>query len=236
MATFYQIHLPDPGGSRMIIELWNVHCLAITINVFVITTVAGGLAYVISNKKSCRTIYEAPTLEALWTVIPAILLLILAIPSLRLLYAIDEIADPQITVKTIGNQWYWTYEYGDFERFSYDSYITGERDLKPGEPRLLTVDKPCVIPCKEHVRFAVSSTDVIHAFAIPALACKIDALPGRINQFHTYTSPGKYYGICSEICGVNHAFIPIVLEAVQINDFLTWATARRTEHLADLAE
>jgi cytochrome c oxidase subunit 2 len=178
-------------------------------------------------------------LEIVWTIIPSFILLSIAIPSFALLYSMDEIIFPELTIKVIGRQWYWTYEYSDntirptktgvlFPKKQYDSVMISVEDLKKGELRLLEVDKTLVLPIKTHVRVLVSAADVLHSWAVPALGCKIDAVPGRLNQISLYIKrPGVFYGQCSEICGVNHAFMPIVVHAVSYLDFLIW---RKTNH------
>lgn len=165
-------------------------------------------------------------LEIIWTIIPAIILMIIAIPSFGLLYSMDEIIDPAITLKAIGHQWYWSYEYSDYnvstnKSIAFDSYMIPEEDLQSGQLRLLEVDNRIVLPVKTHVRLIVTATDVIHSWAIPAFGVKIDAIPGRLNQVSMFIErEGVYYGQCSELCGVNHGFMPIVVEAVSIDDFI----------------
>jgi cytochrome c oxidase subunit 1 len=173
-------------------------------------------------------------LEIIWTIIPSFILLCIAIPSFALLYSMDEIIFPELTVKVIGRQWYWTYEYSDntiiptkqgllFPKRHYDSVMISTEDLQPGELRLLEVDKALVLPIKTHIRVLVSASDVIHSWAVPSLGCKIDAVPGRLNQISLYLKrPGVFYGQCSEICGVNHAFMPIVVHGVPYVDFMQW--------------
>jgi cytochrome c oxidase subunit II len=158
---------------------------------------------------SFSNILHGTTLEVLWTIIPAVILFVIAIPSFSLLYSMEEVYDPQMTIKVIANQWYWSYEYGNLG-LEWDSYLVNEPDLLPGDPRLLTVDNPLFIPVETNVRLLITSKDVIHAFAVPALALKVDAVPGRLNQLSVYINrPGMFYGQCSELCGVNHGFMPI---------------------------
>jgi len=159
--------------------------------------------------------------EILWTIIPAIILIILAIPSLKLLYSLDFLIfeyEPIVTVKVIGHQWYWSYEYIifsnfnvlDFEVVTFDSYLVPDDELNLDGLRLLEVDNPLVIPGNTYIRFLVTSVDVLHAWAVPSLGIKVDAVPGRLNQVFTFIKrPGDFYGQCSEICGVNHGFMPI---------------------------
>ena len=135
----------------------------------------------------------------------------------------DEMPSPRMTVKVVGHQWYWSYEYGDFGNVSYDSFIRPTRNLEEGDLRLLEVDRRLILPIETHIRVIVTSADVIHSFAIPALGIKVDAVPGRLNQVGIYIQrSGIYRGMCSELCGVNHAYMPIVIEAVDLTDFLNW--------------
>jgi len=146
-----------------------------------------------------------------------------------LLYALDEVIDPAVTVKVTGHQWYWSYEYSDMlnetgESIDFDSYMIPESDLELGQLRLLEVDNRLVVPSETHIRFIVTGTDVIHDFAVPSLGLKIDAVPGRLNQTSALIDrEGVFYGQCSEICGVWHGFMPIAVEAVKIYDFFSWA-------------
>lgn len=168
-------------------------------------------------------------LEIVWTIIPAVILVIIAIPSFALLYSLDEIIDPVITLKVIGHQWYWSYEYSDYaslkggETLAFDSYMTPTTDLVFGAFRLLEVDNRVILPINTHIRVLVTAADVIHNWAIPSLGIKIDATPGRLSQVSLFIKrEGTYYGMCSEICGVNHAFMPIVVKGITTDEFITW--------------
>nr|YP_011017827.1 cytochrome c oxidase subunit 2 [Pseudoceramium tenerrimum]WQF69703.1 cytochrome c oxidase subunit 2 [Pseudoceramium tenerrimum]WQF69739.1 cytochrome c oxidase subunit 2 [Pseudoceramium tenerrimum] len=167
-------------------------------------------------------------IEIIWTLTPALILLVIAIPSFSLLYAMDEIIAPTITIKTIGHQWYWSYEYSDYqnedgESINYESYMLPEEDLILGQFRLLEVDNSMVVPTNTHIRIIVSAADVLHSWAIPSLGVKCDAVPGRLNQTSLFIKrEGIFYGQCSEICGVNHGFMPIVIEAVNIPEYVSW--------------
>lgn len=144
----------------------------------------------------------------------------LAIPSLKILYLTDEINHPILSIKVLGHQWYWRYEYNDFKNLEFDSFII---KFENNEFRLLDVDNRLILPIKNQIRLLVNSLDVIHSFAIPRLGLKVDAVPGRINQISICINrPGLYYGQCSEICGVNHRFIPIVIERTRLVNFLDW--------------
>ena len=167
-------------------------------------------------------------IEIIWTVTPALILLVIAVPSFSLLYAMDEIISPAITVKTLGHQWYWSYEYSDYlnedgDTIVYDSYMLPEEDLEKGQLRLLEVDNRMVVPVNTHIRVIVSAADVLHSWAVPSLGVKCDAVPGRLNQISLFIKrEGIYYGQCSEICGVNHGFMPIVVEAVPLPNYVNW--------------
>lgn len=227
MASNLQIGLPDPG-TALIRELIHLHDFAIIIGVLVTSFVGYGLTVVTVSKNTARTADENHLLEILWTIIPAIILFILALPSIRLLYAIDEIVNPSTTVKAIGHQWYWSYEYGDFDNFRFDSYIVNTDQLLEGQLRLLEVDRRIVLPTEAQIRLIITGADVIHAWAVPSLGVKIDAVPGRLNQVGILIQqPGIYRGMCSELCGSLHAFMPIVIEAIPKGDYTAWAEKQK---------
>ena len=180
-----------------------------------------------------QRIVHGTTIEILWTIFPSIIPMFIAIPSFALLYSMDEVVvDPAITIKAIGHQWYWTYEYSDYnssdeQSLTFDSYTIPEDDPELGQSRLLEVDNRVVVPAKTHLRIIVTSADVPHSWAVPSLGVKCDAVPGRLNQTSILVQrEGVYYGQCSEICGTNHAFMPIVVEAVDRKDY-----ANRVENL-----
>lgn len=170
-------------------------------------------------------------LELIWTIIPSIVLIFIAIPSFILLYSIDETLAPRLTIKIIGHQWYWSYECNDLLKnntmikFNYDSYMVNEEDLKIGEFRLLEVDAPLYLPVRTHIRLLITSADVLHSWAVPSLGIKMDAVPGRLNQVMLYIKrTGTFYGQCSEICGINHGFMPIVVHAIPLESFFYFFT------------
>lgn len=168
------------------------------------------------DKADKNIITHAAMLEVIWTITPSIILFFIALPSFTLLYAMEQILDPSLTVKVIGHQWYWSYEYSDFYSYTlaYDSYMIQEEDLLPGELRLLTVDASLILPVNTYIRLLITSDDVLHSWAVPSLGIKMDAVPGRLNQvLFIITKEGTYYGQCSEICGVNHSFMPISVVA-----------------------
>jgi len=220
--TWGQLLLQD-AASPIILQLISFHDYTLIILTLVITIVAYAILTIIINKYTNRYLLEAQQIETVWTILPAIILLFLAIPSLRLLYLTDEVRNPRLTIKTVGHQWYWRYEYTDFHNLEIDSYITQTRDLSLGEYRLLEVDNRLVLPINIEIRILVTAADVIHSWTIPALGVKVDAVPGRLNQLgFTINTAGIYYGQCSEICGANHSFIPISLETVNLKYFIKW--------------
>ena len=173
-----------------------------------------------------RFITEENRVEIIWTVVPICILVCLALPSLRLLYLIDESVDPGLTLKIIGHQWYWRYEYSDFKDLEFDSYIIPTEDLRLGEHRLLEVDHRTILPVDVEIRALVRAADVLHRWAVPSLGVKADAIPGRLNQLSFIIARrGVWYGQCSEICGANHSFIPIVIEGVSSDGFIKWVSS-----------
>lgn len=229
MAIWGQLRLQD-AASPIIKLLISFHDHAITLIILIITLVIYALVSLITNSLSRRYTHEAQIIETIWTVLPALLLLFLALPSLRLLYLIEEVLTPHITVKAIGHQWYWRYEYADWHNVSFDSYIIPTDELQSGQYRLLEVDNRAVIPYNIEVRLLVTAADVIHSWTVPALGVKADAIPGRLNQLRLVASrPGVYYGQCSEICGANHSFIPIVVEAVDYWAYMAWLVNNTSE-------
>jgi len=155
--------------------------------------------------------------------LPVFVLIAIAIPSIKILYLRDDIHSTNLTIKTIGHQWYWRYEYSDFYNINFDSFIIPSDQLKLNEFRLLDVDNRCILPLNYNIRIITTSIDVIHAWTVPSLGIKIDSTPGRLNQSRLYIyRPGLFFGQCSEICGINHRFIPIVVESTRFNNFKKW--------------
>nr|QWC53778.1 cytochrome c oxidase subunit II [Carinata rufipenna] len=175
------------------------------------------------NKLINRYLLEGQMIELIWTILPALMLIFIAFPSLRILYLLEETNMPVLTIKSIGHQWYWSYEYSDFNKIEFDSYMKPTSDLDLNGFRLLEVDNSIVLPFNTNIRMLFSSSDVIHSWTIPSLGIKVDCSPGRINQGSVNINrPGLYYGQCSEICGSNHSFMPICLESVNMNSFTNW--------------
>jgi len=166
---------------------------------------------------------ESQELELFWTIVPRFILIFIGLPSIRLLYLIDEVYNPTITIKTIGHQWYWSYEYSDFINIEFDAYIIPSNEGTEKRFRLLDVDNRTVVPAGSQVRTLITAADVLHSWTIPSIGIKADATPGRLNQVNFYpTRPGIYFGQCSEICGANHRFMPIVLERLPPKYFIKW--------------
>lgn len=222
MPTWGHLSLQD-RASPLIEQLIFFHDHVIIILTLITVLVGYIMGTLFFNKLTNRFLLEGQAIEIIWTVLPAIILVFIALPSLRLLYLLDEVNNPIITLKTVGHQWYWSYEYSDFLRVEFDSYIIPTNDLQPGDFRLLEVDNRTILPTQTQVRVLVTATDVIHSWTVPALGVKADAIPGRLNQTSFYINrPGVFYGQCSEICGTNHRFIPIAIEAVLSKHFLNW--------------
>jgi cytochrome c oxidase subunit 2 len=186
--------------------------------------------------KNVQKFSHSSVLEILWTILPAIVLLFLAVPSFALLYSLDELIDPDITLKVIGHQWYWSYEYSDYSSLydgkdiSFDSYMISTNDLTKGAFRLLEVDNRVVLPLNTHIRLLVTAADVLHSWAVPSFGVKVDACPGRLSQASIFIKrEGLFLGQCSEICGVNHGFMPIAVKAVDQDTFVSWIAAKLEE-------
>jgi cytochrome c oxidase subunit 2 len=170
------------------------------------------------------------TIEVIWTVVPLLILVVLAIPSFRLLYAQYEFPKADLTVKATGRQWYWSYQYPDYNNFTFDSMMVEDADLKPRQPRLLAVDNEIVVPVNKVVHVLVTASDVIHSWTVPSFGVKVDAVPGRVNRvWFKAEKTGVYYGQCSELCGARHAFMPIAVRVVSEQDFAAWVEKAKQE-------
>ena len=180
-----------------------------------------------SNPTPSRTTHNS-LLEVAWTMLPVIILVAIAVPSFRLLFVELDVPKPDLTVKATGKQWYWSYSYPDNGDFEFDSLLVADKDLKPGQPRLLTVDNDMVVPVNKVVHVLVTGADVIHSFAVPSFGIKIDAVPGRLNDtWFKATSEGVFHGQCSELCGKDHAFMPITVRVVNDAEFAAWVAAEK---------
>nr|ABS18975.1 cytochrome oxidase subunit II [Ceratitis cosyra] len=224
MTTWASLGLQD-SASPLMEQLTFFHDHALMILVM-ITTLVGYLMFMLFfNSYTNRNLLHGQTIEMIWTILPAIVLLFIAFPSLRLLYLLDEINEPSITLKAIGHQWYWSYEYSDFMNVEFDSYMIPTNELSNDGFRLLDVDNRIILPMNSQIRILVTAADVIHSWTIPALGVKVDGTPGRLNQTNFLMNrPGLFYGQCSEICGASHSFMPIEIESIPTNYFIKWIT------------
>ena len=230
-ATPWHIGFQD-AASPVMEGITEVHNLLLIIMAGIASVVFILLAYIMwrfrasKNPTPSKTTHHN-TLEIIWTIVPVIILLIIGVPSIKLLKRMEITTNAEMTVKVTGNQWYWTYEYpsdkNDGNSFNFDSYMIEEKDLKEGQFRLLDVDHPLVVPINKVVKILVTATDVLHSFAVPSLGIKKDAVPGRMNEtWIKISKPGTYYGQCSELCGIKHGFMPIVIKAVTQEDYDAW--------------
>ena len=237
--TAWQTGFQDPATpiAQGIQDLHNDICFfMVVILIFVMWMLGRTLWHFHWTKNPVPSkIIHGTVIEVAWTVTPSLILMIIAVPSFALLYSMDEIVDPSITLKAIGHQWYWTYELSDYSEndensIVFDSYMVPEDDLTLGQLRLLEVDNRVVLPIQTHVRVLVTAADVLHSWALPSLGVKCDAVPGRLNQTSIFLQrPGVFYGQCSEICGVNHGFMPIVVEGVSLDEYITWLSNKLEE-------
>lgn len=228
-STMYQLEFQDPATSTMEgIFLFNLHLLFVLISIVLL--VAWLLFIILKNftelnNSTIQTFTHSNTIEIIWTSIPALILLSLASPSFSLLYSLDEISNPELSLKILGHQWYWSYEISDFKSCSnghvlkYSSYMLTNEFLKENHStgffRNLETNKRVILPTNTHLRLLITAVDVLHSWTIPSFGVKVDACPGRLNQANLFIKRfGVFFGQCSEICGVNHGFMPIVLLAV----------------------
>lgn len=222
IATWINLNFQD-RASPLIEQLIIFHDHSLLILIIITIFISYLIWILIFNLFTNRFLLSQQIIEIIWTIIPRIILIFIALPSLRLLYLLDEINNPIITLKTLGHQWYWRYEYSDFKNLEFDSYIIPINEIINSNFRLLDVDNRIILPLNYQVRILVSATDVIHSWTIPALGIKIDGIPGRLNQTNFLINrPGLFFGQCSEICGANHRFIPIVLERINLKYFINW--------------
>nr|YP_010154906.1 cytochrome c oxidase subunit II [Glossogobius aureus]QQX28249.1 cytochrome c oxidase subunit II [Glossogobius aureus] len=224
MAHPSQLGFQD-AASPIMEELLHFHDHALMIVFLISTFVLYIIVVMVTTKLTNMFILDSQEIEIIWTILPAVILILIALPSLRLLYLMDEINAPHLTIKAVGHQWYWSYEYTDYKEITFDSYMVPTQELTPGQFRLLEVDNRLVAPTDTPVRVLVTAEDVLHSWAVPALGVKMDAVPGRLNQTAFLASrPGVFYGQCSEICGANHSFMPIVVELTPLTHFQDWLT------------
>lgn len=225
MASWKALGFQD-RASPLIEQLIFFHDHAILILILITTLVGYIISTLFFNKLTNRFLLEHQNIETIWTILPAVILIFIALPSLRLLYLLDEVNNPRVTLKAIGRQWYWSYEYSDFADVRFDAYIIPANEIEESRFRVLDVDNRTVLPINTQIRVLVSAADVIHSWTVPALGVKVDAIPGRLNQTRFIINrPGLFYGQCSEICGSNHRFMPIVVERTSTKSFLHWAAS-----------
>lgn len=222
MAHPAQLGLQD-ASSPIMEELLHFHDHALIIIFLISTLVLYIIIVIISTTLTNLYTTDSQEVEIVWTVLPGATLTVIALPSLRILYLIDEVNEPHVTIKAVAHQWYWTYEYTDYQIIVFDAYIIPTYDLAPGQFRLLDTDHRMVVPTQSPVRLLITAEDVLHSWAVPSLGVKIDAVPGRLNQATFIVArSGVFYGQCSEICGANHSFMPIVVEAIPLEHFESW--------------
>nr|QNU09902.1 cytochrome c oxidase subunit II [Zootermopsis nevadensis] len=222
MTTWSCMNLQD-SASPIMEQLIFFHDHTLMIITMILAMVLYFMASMIINELVDRYMLEGQTIELMWTIAPAVILLFITTPSLRLLYLMDEIHNPIMTIKTIGHQWYWSYEYSDFVNVEFDSYMTPYESDNKSMFRLLETDNHVTLPMHSFIRIIVTAADVLHSWTIPSLGIKADATPGRLNQSSFMINrPGLLYGQCSEICGANHSFMPIVIESVSTESFIEW--------------
>nr|ABA25887.1 cytochrome c oxidase subunit II [Pseudothemis zonata] len=222
MATWAQVNFQD-AASPMMEQLHYFHDHTMMVLVIITALVAYIMGAMFFNIDINRNLLDGQKIETAWTILPVFVLIIIAMPSLRLLYLLDEVSDPSITLKTVGHQWYWSYEYSDFKQVEFDSYMIPSNEMGQTGLRLLEVDNRTTLPMQTQIRMLITAADVLHSWTIPTLGVKVDATPGRLNQTSFYLSrPGVFFGQCSEICGANHSFMPIMIESVNIKSFINW--------------
>jgi cytochrome c oxidase subunit II len=236
-ATPWQIGLQDAASPVMEWVNWFHNVVLVIVTLITLFVLALLVIVMVkfnarANPTPSRTTHNT-LIEVLWTVVPVIILVVIALPSFRILFMQLNTPPADLTVKATGVTWNWKYEYPDNGGFEYDSLMVPDKDRQPGQPRLLTVDNELVVPVNKVVRVLVTGFDVIHAFAVPSFGIKVDAIPGRLNEtWFTATKEGWYYGQCSELCGKDHAFMPIAVHVVGEAEFNTWVEAAKKKFAA----
>ena len=225
----------DPAASPTMERITQFHDLLLVIITLITVFVLGLLLYAMyrfserRNPTPTRTTHNT-LIEVLWTAVPVVILVVIAIPSFKLLYYADRIEDADMTLKAIGHQWYWSYEYPDDGNFTFDATMVATEDLQPGQNRLLETDNYVVLPVNTKVRLLITASDVLHSFALPAMGVKLDAVPGRVNEtWMEITREGTFYGQCSEICGTGHSYMPIAIKAVSKEAYAEWVEKAKQE-------
>nr|YP_010586513.1 cytochrome c oxidase subunit II [Pseudostenophylax fumosus]UZZ44314.1 cytochrome c oxidase subunit II [Pseudostenophylax fumosus] len=222
MATWSNLNFQD-SSSPIMEQMIFFHDFTLMILTLIIIFISYLMMTLFYNNLTNRLLLEEQMIELIWTILPAIILIFIALPSLKLLYLIDENNKPSITLKTTGHQWFWSYEYSDFKKIKFDSFMIPQSDLTNSGFRLIEVDNRIVVPMKTKIRILITANDVIHSWTIPSLGIKADATPGRLNQANFMINrPGLFFGQCSEICGTNHSFMPITIESITPKYFINW--------------
>jgi cytochrome c oxidase subunit II len=236
--TPWQMDLQD-SASPVMVDVANFHFFLLWVIAAISAFVLALLLICIvrfnagANPTPSRTTHNTP-IEILWTIVPVIILAVIAVPSFRLLFVQLEVPKPDLTVKVTGKQWFWSYSYPDSGNFEFNSLMVQEKDLQPGQLRLLAVDNEMVVPINKVVHVLVTGADVIHSFTVPSFGIRMDAIPGRVNEtWFKATIEGVFYGQCSELCGKDHAFMPIAVRVVNENDFNTWLNSAKQKYAID---
>ena len=234
-ATDWQLSFQNPATDLMgsVVGLHNIILIVMTLVTLFVLFLLFYVSFRFSAKRnpipSTRT--HNTVVEVLWTAIPIVILVVLAIPSFKLLYQQEKSENYDMTVKVIGHQWYWEYEYPDHGDFYFESYMVQEQDLEEGDLRLLTVDNPLVIPANKNIQILITAGDVLHSWAVPSMGLKTDAVPGRLNEtWVNVKEPGIYRGQCSEICGSGHGFMPVVVKVLPEREFVAWANEAKNNY------
>ena len=230
--TPWQLGLQE-AASPVMVDVTRFHDFllwitsAITLFVLILLVIVMVRFNARAHPTPSRTTHNT-VIELIWTIVPVVILVAIAVPSFRLLFLELDAPKPDLTIKATGKQWYWSYNYPDNGDFEFDSLIVEDKDLKSGQPRLLTVDHELVVPVNKVVHVLVTGADVIHSFAVPSFGIKIDAVPGRLNDtWFKATTEGTFHGQCSELCGKDHAFMPITVRVVSDADFENWIAAEK---------
>ena len=234
-ATDWQLSFQNPATDLMgsVVGLHNIILIVMTLVTLFVLFLLFYVSFRFSAKRNPipSTTTHNTVVEVLWTAIPIVILVVLAIPSFKLLYQQEKSENYDMTVKVIGHQWYWEYEYPDHGDFYFESYMVQEQDLEEGDLRLLTVDNPLVIPANKNIQILITAGDVLHSWAVPSMGLKTDAVPGRLNEtLVNVKEPGVYRGQCSEICGSGHGFMPVVVKVLPEREFMAWANEAKNNY------
>ena len=234
-ATAWQLSFQNPATDLMgsVVGLHNIILIVMTLVTLFVLFLLFYVSFRFSAKRNPipSTTTHNTVVEVLWTAIPIVILVVLAIPSFKLLYQQEKSENYDMTVKVIGHQWYWEYEYPDHGDFYFESYMVQDADLQEGDLRLLTVDNPLVIPANKNIQILITAGDVLHSWAVPSMGLKTDAVPGRLNEtWVNVKEPGIYRGQCSEICGTGHGFMPVVVKVLPESEFIAWANEAKNNY------